>query len=89
MDIFSFLLIAALRCGLASGAEKVHAYDLVSRTFLLRDTSGNERVDLAAYTAAVTVLIHCSAKQPIHNGQHFVSDQTVIDWTSPGPGTPQ
>jgi len=68
------------------GADMVHAYDLVSRTFLLRNTSGNTRITLAADTAAVIVLVPCAAKPPANNDQRFVPGQTVIDWTSPGPG---
>jgi hypothetical protein len=67
------------------GPKQVHAYDLVSRTFLFREASGRNSLTLSADTAAVLVLIPVSATNPGNKDQTFVSGQTVIDWNYPGP----
>ncbi len=64
------------------GAQRVHAYDLVSRRFLVRGAKGSTALALPADTPAVMVLIPASAR--LHNeGSRFLADDIVIDWNSP------
>jgi hypothetical protein len=76
---------AAKTVSLDLGPEKVHAYDLVSRSYLLRNASGPTPLKITADTAAVLVLIPATAEPPRTQGNRFVSGATVIDWNHPGP----
>jgi hypothetical protein len=70
------------------GDDKCDLYDLVSRSYLLRNVSGTSSLNLAAGTAAVIVMIPDSAPAPENKEGRFVSGTTVIDWNGPGPVTP-
>ncbi|MEI6676466.1 MAG: hypothetical protein WCO57_14950 [Verrucomicrobiota bacterium] len=67
------------------GQVRVHVYDLVSRSYLVKAASGLTSIKLAADTPAVLVLIPVSAPAPTNQANRFVSGTTVIDWNHPGP----